>query len=62
MPKLFHFSEDPSISCFVPRPHPFHPTLPPAVWAIDEERAPMYFLPRDCSAKPLLVPQVWNCG
>lgn len=45
---LYHFSEDPTIARFDPRPHPSHPALPPAVWAIDRERAPMYFFPRDC--------------
>jgi hypothetical protein len=45
---LYHFSEDPTITRFDPRPHPSHPALPPAVWAIDRERAPMYFFPRDC--------------
>ncbi|MGG1661263.1 DUF6886 family protein [Brevibacillus sp. NRS-1366] len=48
MEKLYHFSEDPGISRFVPRLHPSHPELAPAVWAIDEAHAPMYFLPRDC--------------
>ncbi|ASJ54127.1 hypothetical protein BP422_11565 [Brevibacillus formosus] len=48
MDKLFHYSEDPAIAIFQPRAHPSHPTLDPAVWAIDEERAPMYYLPRDC--------------
>lgn len=48
MDKLYHFSEDPTITRFVPRPHPSHPALAPAVWAINEEHASMYFLPRDC--------------
>src|SRR5438093_13274366 len=54
--RLFHFSEDPGIETFVPRPV----TIPsgrvagrewlngPLVWAIDDERQPMYFFPRDC--------------
>ncbi|MGF9907191.1 DUF6886 family protein [Brevibacillus porteri] len=48
MRRLFHYSEDPTITIFQPRAHPSHPTLAPAVWAIDEARAPMYYLPRDC--------------
>lgn len=48
MSLLYHFSEDPNIQAFVPRLHPSHPSLPPAVWAIDEAHAPMYYLPRDC--------------
>lgn len=45
---LFHFSEDPTIKSFVPRLHTSYPTLAPAVWTIDEEHAPMYYLPREC--------------
>ncbi|MED4750260.1 DUF6886 family protein [Brevibacillus choshinensis] len=48
MSLLFHFSENPTIQSFLPRLHPSHPTLAPTVWAIDEEHAPMYYLPRDC--------------
>ena len=54
--RLFHFSEDPSIGRFVPRPV----AMPsqriagrdwlngPLVWAIDDWHQPMYFFPRDC--------------
>ena len=54
--QVFHFSEDPTIQVFAPRPV----TVPaerrpgfewlngPLVWAIDEARQPMYFFPRDC--------------
>jgi hypothetical protein len=45
---LYHFSENPDINVFHPRKHPSHPNLEPMVWAIDEERAPIYFLPRNC--------------
>ncbi|WP_312115834.1 DUF6886 family protein [Brevibacillus reuszeri] len=45
---LFHYSEDPTISRFVPREHPSHPGLTPAVWAIARMQAPMYYFPRDC--------------
>lgn len=48
MSVLYHFSEDPAIQTFAPRLHPSHPGLAPAVWTIDDEHAPMYFLPRDC--------------
>ncbi|MED3497216.1 DUF6886 family protein [Brevibacillus agri] len=48
MDYVFHYSEDPSIATFHPRAHPSHPSLPPSVWAIDAERAPMYYFPRDC--------------
>lgn len=45
---LFHFSEDPSITRFVPHVPRTNPTHPPAVWAIDEEHSPLYWFPRDC--------------
>lgn len=55
---LYHFSEDPTIRVFHPRPIPStatHATPPPPdraadllVWAIDEEHAPLYWFPRDC--------------
>jgi RimJ/RimL family protein N-acetyltransferase len=55
-PRLFHFSEDPRIEVFEPRPvavpaerRPgFEWLNGPLVWAIDEARQPMYFFPRDC--------------
>jgi len=40
MPRLFHFSEDPTITLFKPRVSD--------VWAIDEAHAPSYWFPRDC--------------
>jgi hypothetical protein len=54
--QLFHFSEDPSIELFSPRPVRVPAERPPGrdwlngplVWAIDEARQPMYFFPRDC--------------
>ena len=54
--RLFHFSDDPGISLFVPRavrtPSPRPPGREwlngPLVWAIDEPRQPMYLFPRDC--------------
>lgn len=45
---LYHFSEDPAIPRFVPRPPLARPEIEPLVWAIDDWHAPVYFLPRDC--------------
>jgi hypothetical protein len=45
---LYHFSEDPSITRFNLRFHPSHPDQPAMVWAIDEDRSPLYYFPRDC--------------
>jgi hypothetical protein len=45
---LYHFSEDPSIMVFHPRPTPSMEGHPSVVWAIDEEHAPHYFFPRAC--------------
>ena len=54
--RLYHFSEDPSIDVFVPRPVHVPVERPagfnwlngPLVWAIDEAREVMYLFPRDC--------------
>jgi hypothetical protein len=43
--QLFHFSEDPTIAEFVPRPSRLGE---PLVWAIDAWHARFYWLPRDC--------------
>ena len=45
---LYHFSEEPQIDLFVPRPPLAHPEVEPLVWAIDDWHQPMYFVPRDC--------------
>jgi hypothetical protein len=45
---LFHFSEDPTIMEFVPRPVKNNLESEPLVWTIDEKHAPLYFFPRDC--------------
>jgi hypothetical protein len=45
---IYHFSEDPTIERFVPRSPLAHPEVEPLVWAIDEWRQPIYFVPRDC--------------
>ncbi len=54
--RLFHFSDDPTIARFTPRPVAVpSPRAPgrewlngPLVWAIEEERSAMYLFPRDC--------------
>lgn len=55
---FYHYSDDPGIEVFHPRPiPPQSPGAPPAsadyaganlVWAIDEDHAPLYWFPRDC--------------
>lgn len=45
---LYHFSEEPDIAVFYPRPPLARPDVEPMVWAIDEARAPMYCFPREC--------------
>ncbi|HEX4096869.1 MAG TPA: GNAT family N-acetyltransferase [Caulobacteraceae bacterium] len=55
-PHLFHFSEDPTIQIFEPRPVRVAAERPPGqdwlngplVWAIDAWHQPMYYFPRDC--------------
>ena len=46
--ELWHFSEDPAIEVFVPHHHELHALDEPLVWAIDSERAWLYWFPRDC--------------
>jgi hypothetical protein len=54
--RLFHFSDDPSIQCFKPRPvrvpAPRAPGMQwlngPLVWAIDDWHQPLYLFPREC--------------
>lgn len=54
--RLFHFSDDPAIERFEPRPVRVPSQRPagrewlngPLVWAIDDWHAPMYLFPRDC--------------
>jgi len=54
--RLFHFSEDPNIGIFRPRPVRISTERPagrewlnePLVWAIDELHQSMYLFPRDC--------------
>lgn len=44
--QVLHFSEDPTITRFQPRPHPLD--AGGLVWAVDAHRAPDYWFPRDC--------------
>jgi hypothetical protein len=54
--RLFHFSDDPAIAFFKPRPVLMPSPRPPGrdwlngalVWAIEEDRQAMYLFPRDC--------------
>jgi len=54
--QLYHFSEEPGISLFVPRPVAVSAARPlglewlngPLVWAIDDWHQPMYLFPREC--------------
>lgn len=54
--RLFHFSDDPDIAAFEPRPVAIPSPRPPGrdwlngplVWAIDEPHQPLYLFPRDC--------------
>ena len=45
---LFHFSEDASITSFLPHVPRSSPLAGAAVWAIDEEHSPAYWFPREC--------------
>lgn len=44
--QVLHFSEDPRITRFAPRPTGHAPE--PLVWAVDATRAPDYWFPRQC--------------
>ena len=68
--RLFHFSDDPAITCFVPRPVTIPAQRPPGmdwlngplVWAIDDDWQAMYLFPRDCPRillrpRPTTTPQ-----
>ncbi|MBP6877068.1 MAG: hypothetical protein KBC34_03530 [Phenylobacterium sp.] len=67
--RLFHFSEDPAIARFEPRPVRTPSPRPPGrdwlngplVWAIDEAHQPMYLFPRDCP-RILLWPLETTCA
>lgn len=44
---VYHFSEDSTQRRFAPHVPPSNPSHPPAVWAIDDEHAPLHWFPRD---------------
>jgi hypothetical protein len=46
--EVLHFSEDPTITCFVPHVAVTARQPEPYVWAVDGARAPDYWFPRDC--------------
>lgn len=56
MTRLFHFSDDPGIAAFEPRPVRVPSVRPPGqdwlngplVWAIDDWHQPLYLFPREC--------------
>jgi hypothetical protein len=45
---VLHFSEDPTISSFVPHVAPTSQTAQAYVWAVDHDRCPDYWFPRQC--------------
>ena len=45
---LYHFSEDPSIERFVPRPVTVGPSDEALVWAVDSAHCHQFYFPRDC--------------
>lgn len=45
---LWHYSEDPSLRRFEPRPTETNSREPAVVWAVDTRHAPMFWFPRDC--------------
>ena len=46
--QVLHFSEDPTITRFVPHVAATAQQSEPYVWAVDEARAPDYWFPRSC--------------
>jgi hypothetical protein len=46
--EVLHFSEDPAITEFVPHVAATARVRPAYVWAVDANRAPDYWFPRDC--------------
>src|SRR3954470_2441293 len=46
--EVLHFSEDPTITRFVPHVVPASGTTTPDVWAVDVRNAPSYWFPRQC--------------
>jgi hypothetical protein len=54
---LLHFSEDPSISVFTPRPAKQKDLPDPVVWAVGPRGASNFLLPREC---PRITFGVWD--
>ena len=52
---FYHFSEDPHIGRFVPRPVRISPSNEALVWAVDSLHCHTFYFPRDC---PRVV--IWN--
>lgn len=48
MTPLLHFSENPNLTVFHPRPTAGKDDPTPVVWAIDAVHALLYYFPRDC--------------
>src|SRR3954468_22862223 len=46
--EVLHFSEDPTITRFVPHVAATSGTTTPYVWAVDADNAPSYWFPRQC--------------
>lgn len=46
--EVLHFSEDPTITRFVPHVAPTSALAEPYVWAVDAALAPAYWFPRQC--------------
>ena len=46
--KLWHFSENPSLGRFTPKPVAADPQGPALVWAVDTRHVPLFWFPRDC--------------
>ncbi len=46
--EVLHFSEDPTITVFVPHVPRTAQVTEPLVWAVDSAIAPAYWFPRDC--------------
>jgi len=46
--EVLHFSEDPTITRFVPHVAATSQQSEPYVWAVDADRCPGYWFPRDC--------------
>ncbi|MCS7463340.1 hypothetical protein N0M98_24770 [Paenibacillus doosanensis] len=55
---LYHFSEEPNITRFIPREKQNRGDFPAVVWAIDEENEFTYYFPRDC---PRIVIRPSSC-